>query len=147
MQTSPFSWEALNSSSPSDLLLHPVCSRKTLNMAFKSIHRYLMTCDLITCYISSFPLVWENHEAKNIPSCLEHTGLEEQFTRIPLGRTSNREMFPQDVQTGKQGGRKGVNGWTLSTAMTGNLGFKFLFITIGQWKSIFTTNPCFLQVF
>ena len=71
-----------NSSSPSDLLLYP-STPEDFEYSFKAYTRYLMTCDLIT-YLHIFLFTWlgEPWGQECIPSCLEHTGLEKQFTKF-----------------------------------------------------------------
>jgi len=83
MQISSFSWEALQLFISFRSVTVPCVLQKDFEYSFKAYTRYSMTYDLIT-YLHIFLFTgWENHEAKNAyPPCLEHTGLEKQFTKF-----------------------------------------------------------------
>lgn len=83
MQTSPFSWEALQLFITFRSVTPPCVLQKDFEYGFKAYTRYLMTCDLIT-YLHIFlsTCLGEPWGQECIPSCLEHTGLEKQFTKF-----------------------------------------------------------------
>ena len=81
MQKSSFSWEALQLFISFRSITPPCVLQKDFEYGFKAYTRYLMTCDLIT-YLHIFLSIWlgEPWGQECIPSCLEHIGLEKQFT-------------------------------------------------------------------